>query len=103
MFLWELGLAMLKSRIEARPDLGGLSVKQYFVEANERYGLQMIPLSDEIALESAAVPAIYGSGDPGDCFLIATAHVENLTLVTRDARIIDLANRRPDYLAVVPC
>jgi len=49
------------------------------------------------------LPGICGYGDPGDCFLIATAHVENLTLVTRDARIIELANRRPDYLTVIPC
>jgi PIN domain nuclease of toxin-antitoxin system len=53
--------------------------------------------------EAALVPAIYGSGDPGDCFLIATARVHNLSLVTRDDPIIELAQLNPGYLSVIPC
>jgi PIN domain nuclease of toxin-antitoxin system len=103
IFLWELGLAMLKNRVDARPDLGGLSVDEYVAVAKVRYGIRFAAISDKIASEAPAVPAIYGFGDPGDCFLITTAHVEDLALITRDTRIIDLANRRPDYLTVIPC
>jgi PIN domain nuclease of toxin-antitoxin system len=49
------------------------------------------------------VPAIYGYGDPGDCFLMATARLRNLPLVTRDDRIIELAEREPAYLDVIVC
>ncbi len=103
MFLWELGLAMQKSRIERRPDLGGLSVEAYTADVTQRYGIQLAAISDAIAREAAVVPAISGFGDPGDCFLIATAHVEKLTLVTRDRKIIELSEDRPDYLKVIPC
>jgi PIN domain nuclease of toxin-antitoxin system len=44
-----------------------------------------------------------GFGDPGDCFLIATAHLHRLTLITRDARIKVLANHDPRYLQVLDC
>ena len=54
-------------------------------------------------MEAGNVPGVAGWGDPGDCFLIATAHIEGLTLVTRDTKIIELAGRRPDYLKVMPC
>jgi PIN domain nuclease of toxin-antitoxin system len=56
-----------------------------------------------VAVEAAAVPAVYGSGDPGDCFLIATARIRKLALVTRDSRILELAARDPGYLSVIPC
>lgn len=103
MFFWELGLAMQKSRIERRPDLGGLSVEAYTADVVQRYGIQFAAISDAVAREAAGVPVISGFGDPGDCFLIATAHVEKLTLVTRDRKIIDLYKDRPDYIKVVPC
>ena len=49
------------------------------------------------------MPAIYGNGDPGDCFLIATARTRQLALVTRDGLIGDLVDREPGYLAVIRC
>jgi len=103
LFRWELGVALLKNKIESRPDLGRLTVEQSLADVTNRYGVSLVPLSNRIALEAATVPAIYGQGDPGDCFLIATADVENLTLVTRDAKILELAHRRPDYLSVIAC
>lgn len=56
-----------------------------------------------IAVEAAAVPATYGHGDPGDCFLIATARIRKLSLVTHDTRILDLAASNPGYLSVINC
>jgi len=103
MFLWELALSLRKNNIANRPDLGGLTFDQFLADVTTRYGARLVSISDRIAVEAAHVPAIYGQGDPGDCFLIATAHVENLTLVTRDAKILELAHRRPDYLSVIAC
>jgi PIN domain nuclease of toxin-antitoxin system len=54
-------------------------------------------------LEAARVPAIYRNADPGDCFIIATARVRNLTVVTRDARMRSLPDLNPGYLAVIAC
>lgn len=55
---------MQKRRVENRPDLGGLSVKAYIADVQQRYGLQVVPLSDRIAMHAAEVPAMYGYGDP---------------------------------------
>ncbi len=103
MLLWELGLAMLKRNAQSRPNLSGMSVQDWIRDVSLRFGLRFVPMSDAIAMEAALVPQLCGYGDPGDCFLIATAHIENLGLVTRDSRIIDLGNRRPDYITVIPC
>ena len=48
-------------------------------------------------------PASNGSGDLDDCFLVDTARLHNLALVTRDAKIVDLASRHPEYLTAIPC
>jgi PIN domain nuclease of toxin-antitoxin system len=47
------------------------------------------------------VPAVYGRGDPGDCFIIATARTKRVPVITRDRAMIDLAE--PAYLAIVAC
>jgi len=101
--LWEFGVAIHKKNLERRPNLDGLSIESWFRRSTRRFGIRTTHISRSIALEAANVPGIYGSGDPGDCFLIATARVRQLALVTRDAKMTDLANRRPDYLTVVPC
>ena len=103
MSMWEIGVALHKKTFGKRPDLRGLTVDNWFAEVTVDLRVRPLGISVAVALEAAEVPAIYGFGDPGDCFLIATAHVENLALVTRDARIIDLAGRRPDYLTAIPC
>lgn len=72
---WELGTLMHRKRLERRPDLRGLSIREWVAGVGQRYALQFLPVTTDIALEAANVPAVYGSGDPGDCFLIATARV----------------------------
>lgn len=99
--VWELGVAYYKKSFERRPNLRGLTIDAWFREIAVALGLRTVRLSHRIALEAAGVPAHYGSGDPGDCFLIATARVRRLALVTRDAKMIELAARRPEYLTVM--
>jgi PIN domain nuclease of toxin-antitoxin system len=62
-----------------------------------------VPIGPAIALEAARVPAVYGRDDPGDCFIIATARMKRVPVVTRDRAMIDLAEREPAYLAIVVC
>ena len=101
--IWEIGVALHKKTLGKRPNLRGLTVEAWFAEVTVDIRVRPLSISDSIALEAADVPAVYGYGDPGDCFLIASARLQNLALVTRDARMIELASRRPDYLTVVPC
>lgn len=100
---WELGVALQKVNEERRPGLGGMQVDLWFRKAVEKLHARVLPISTAIALESARVPEVYGYGDPGDCFLIATARVRRLSLVTRDARIIALSKSEPGYLKVIEC
>lgn len=101
--LWEFGVAAHKKNLERRPDLRGRSVQEWFHVTATRFSIRLVRISPKIAFEAANVPGVYGSGDPGDCFLIATARIRSLALVTRDTKIIALAKRDPDYLDVIVC
>jgi len=50
-------------------------------------GITLIPLSPEIAVESCQLPDNF-HGDPADRILAATAKIENLTLITRDKKLL---------------
>jgi PIN domain nuclease of toxin-antitoxin system len=100
---WEVGVALGKQNPALRPSLHGLPPDLWFKAAVSAVSAKVPHLDLAVAVEAAAVPAIYGHGDPGDRFLIATARVRKLTLVTRDSRILELAARDPAYLSVVAC
>ena len=100
---WELSVAAQKAPGPGRPDLGGQPAHQWFRAALKLTGAKLAPMTQAISFEAAEVPTIYSRRDPGDCFLIATARMRGLPLVTRDRAICDLARDRPDYLAVVAC
>ena len=97
---WELGVAELKRR--DRPDLGMPSAA-WFRQALATTGARLATISVSVAAEASTVPAVYGSGDPGDCFIIATARVRRIPVVTRDGRMLALAVSAPDYLEAVEC
>ncbi len=100
---WEVAVSLMKVDPKRRPDLAGLDPGQWFSSCVARFQAVVIPMDIAIALEAARVPAFYQSGDPGDCFLIATARVHNLTLMTRDARILQLSASVPEYLSTIAC
>ncbi len=97
---WELGVAELKRT--GRPELG-MAPSVWFRQALRATGARLATITSAIAAEAASVPAVYGRGDPGDCFLIATARVRRLSLVTRDGPILQLSSVRPSYVQVVEC
>jgi len=100
---WELGVAAQKSVQANRPDLGALSPKTWFREAIQATGARITPIRQRIALESAEVVTRTGHKDPGDCFLMATARVMRIPLVSRDAVMQKIARVDPDYLTVIDC
>jgi PIN domain nuclease of toxin-antitoxin system len=101
--IWEFGVAVHKKSFERRPDLKGLPVQQWFAKTTAQFNVRPLRISSRIAMEAANMPGIYGSGDPGDCFLISTARVRRLSLVTRDSKMIALAKRERGYLDVTVC
>ena len=98
---WEAALAVRK--LHGQPDLGGRDAAEWFRAVLKVPGTKLVRPSSKIAIEAAKVPSIYGHGDPGDCFIIATARVKKLPIVTRDRRMHRLAARRPDYLKTIRC
>jgi len=98
---WETGVALKKPR--SPPDLQGQDVARWFRNALRIPGFKLAIPTQRVAIEAARVPGVFGRGDPGDCFLIATARVRKMPIVTRDSRMCDLANARPDYLQVIVC
>lgn len=100
---WEAALALRKPDPGRRPNLGGQDAATWFRGALALTGARLVPIDRRVALEAAEVPEVYGRGDPGDCFLIATARVRRLPIVTRDGAMRELAAGRPGYLAVIGC
>lgn len=92
---------MSKRRLQT--NLGGRDPAQSFGAVLQLPGAKLVRTSQRIAIEAANVPELFGSGDPGDCFLIATAQVKKLPIVTRDRGMHRLAKARPDYLQTVRC
>jgi PIN domain nuclease of toxin-antitoxin system len=97
---WELGEATRKR--QNRPDLG-TDPAAWFRLALRSTGARLAPIKRAIAAEAAVVPDTYGRADPGDWFLIATAWVRGLAIVTRDGPILRLAAAQSAYLAAIPC
>lgn len=100
---WEIALAARKSNPARRPDLGGLDTISWFRGARKSAGAKLALIGSRIALEAARAPVVLGQGDPGDCFIVATARVKRFAVVTRDHAIAALSASQPGYLDVVRC
>lgn len=98
---WELTLAARKPAHRDPPRLGVGTPQQWFREAVRAVEAKIIPIHQAIALEAAGVVAATGHGDPGDCFLIATARVRKIPIVTRDGKMVEMAGQ--GYLHVIEC
>ena len=99
---WKASLALSKPAAR-RPNLIGKDAATWFREGRRDMGARLVPVGLQIALEAARVPGVFGSGDPGDCYIIATARRRGLQVVTRDRPMMKLAGRLPGYLSVLAC
>ena len=79
--VWESLLLAEKGRIELRPD-----PKSWIEQALEKAPLKEAPLTHDVALGSTSINLPHK--DPADHFLVATAVVFDLTLVTSDDRLL---------------
>jgi PIN domain nuclease of toxin-antitoxin system len=81
--VWEAILLLEKKRVRLNGDFG-----EWFQKSKVELDLIEVPLSWEIAHEIRYT--ILGYRDPGDRFLVATAKVYDLTLVTADERLMEI-------------
>lgn len=98
---WEAALALTKANNQ--PNLNGQDAATWFRSGRQQIGARLITPGLAVGLEAARVPAVYGHGDPGDCYIIASARIGGHSVVTRDARMRGLDKKHPGYLTVVAC
>lgn len=91
--VWEIAMLQMKGKIRL-----GLPVAAWVDLALNRSEINLIPLSPAIAIESCALPDHF-HGDPADRIIAATARVENLCLITKDANLIEYGRKK--YLTVL--
>jgi PIN domain nuclease of toxin-antitoxin system len=100
---WEAALALNKANPARRPNLNGQDAATWFQRGCSITGAKIVRIGSRIALEAARVPLVSGNGDPGDCFIIATARVSKLAVVTRDGNMQRLSAGDHNYLGTIPC
>lgn len=83
--VWEITMLTVKKRLQLdRP------VRQWVEDAFEKPGLQLLPMTTDIAIEAALLSAPMHK-DPTDRMIVASAQVEHLTLITCDKPMIAFA------------
>ena len=81
--IWEFAMMVTKGRINVKID-----PKRWLNNAIGNSGLRVIELTPEIAMESCNLPGDFHK-DPADQIIVATARTHNLTLLTKDRKIIE--------------
>lgn len=81
--VWEIALKTSIGKLELPMD-----VRSWVAAAKVYPAIHVLPLSDEVALESTLLPGAFHN-DPADRFLVALARVKKVPLVTADRKIRD--------------
>ena len=81
--VWEVGLLEAKGRVLLK-----MPCEAWVKRALAAPGLELAPLTPEIAIESTRLPGEF-HGDPADRILVATARLMGARLLTRDRQIIE--------------
>jgi PIN domain nuclease of toxin-antitoxin system len=85
--IWEMITLLEKRRIQIQEDFG-----EWFTRSKRDLGLLEVPLNWQIGHELRFT--MLQHGDPADRFLVATAKVYDLTLVTADERLVNVPGLR---------
>ena len=81
--IWEFAMMASRGKINVK-----IAPEQWLDNAVHKTGLQVFDLSPKVALESCNLPGNFHK-DPADRIIVATSRIHNLTLVTKDQKIID--------------
>ena len=82
---WEIAKLVERGRLELP-----VALEDWFDQALNYPGVQILALSPEIAIESARLPGEFHR-DPVDQIIVATARVYDCPLVTADEKILNYA------------
>lgn len=80
---WEIAKLVEYGRLELP-----VSLDEWFDQALDYPGVQLLALTPEIAIESARLPGEFHR-DPADQLIVATARVYGCPLVTSDEKIVN--------------
>lgn len=81
--IWEFAMMVAKKKIELK-----ISTAKWLSRAIDASGITVIDLSPDIAIDSCNLPGIFHK-DPADRIVVASARIHNLTLLTKDKKILD--------------
>ena len=81
--VWEIGMLEAKARIKF-----SIPCMEWINQALNVPGLHLVPLTPDIAIESSRLPDNF-HGDPADRIITATARMNNVSLITKDKKILD--------------
>jgi PIN domain nuclease of toxin-antitoxin system len=70
-----------------------LPCREWILQSSRNPGVRLLPLSPEIAYEAIHLPGEFHR-DPADQIIVATARLQNLTVITCDRRILAYAHVR---------
>jgi PIN domain nuclease of toxin-antitoxin system len=91
--LWEIGMLEKKQRITLE-----MPCLEWINKSIELTHMRILPITPAIAIESCNLPGKFHD-DSADRMITATARVEGLTLVTRDARILTYSHHK--YISTI--
>lgn len=77
--LWEVTLKCSLGKLEL-----AVTSQEWFDTLKIQYGITLLPLDESVMMKSAVLP--FHHRDPADRFIIASALLCNLTVVTKDHR-----------------
>ena len=80
--LWEITLKHTLGKL-------GLSLppREWFDKLREAYGIMLLPMDEDVMVHAAHLPFIHK--DPADRFIIATALLHSIAIVTGDTRFAE--------------
>ncbi len=85
--IWEIGMLEAKGRIHLKEP-----VAQWIEKTLKAPSIYLTALSPEILIESCYLPGTIHA-DPADRMIIATARVLNISIITKDAKILEYASQ----------
>lgn len=90
---WEIATLITKGKIKLEKPL-----LAWIQKALSLPGVELKPLTPEIAVESSQLPENFHA-DPADRLIVATSRLHQLTLLTRDQKILNYAGK--GHLSVI--
>ena len=80
--IWEFAMMACRKKIEMK-----ITPDEWLSYALDKTGIQVLEINPKIAIDVCNLPGDFHK-DPADRLIVATARVNNLTLITKDEKIL---------------